>query len=96
MKKRKWVYAMLPTAYEIHCDRCGGNNITWSEFEKLIWCFDCRINTPGTGGIFDGPIPLEVAKMLGVTFDKIDLKTKKLLKMTITKSGKLIWRRVYA
>ena len=36
MKKRTWVYVMSPIAYEISCDKCGGSNINWSEFEKMI------------------------------------------------------------
>lgn len=93
MKKRQWVYVMKPTAYEMSCDRCGGNNITWSEFERLIWCFDCRINTPGNPGIFDGPIPLEVAKMLGISFDRFYLIDRSYRKMAI-RGKKLIWKRV--
>ncbi len=67
--------------------------ITWSEYVHMIWCYQCRKDTPGTGGIFDGPIPLEVAKMFGHSFDHIDLKTKTLRKMTITKTGKIIYRK---
>ncbi len=91
-KLRAWCYVQQPTAYEISCDKCGGSNITWSEFEHMIWCFDCKIDTCGTGGIFDGPIPLEVSKMFGISFDRIDLKTRKIKRMMITKTGKLIWR----
>lgn len=92
MRKRKWVYCQQPTVYEISCDLCGGSNITWSEFEHMIWCYDCKKDTRGTEGIFDGPIPLEVSKILGISFDRIDLKTKKLKKMRVTKTGKLIWK----
>ena len=91
MRRRKWVYCQKPTSYEIYCDLCGGSNITWSEYDHMIWCFKCKKDTPGTGGIFDGPIPCEVSRMFGISFDKIDLKTKKLKKMTVTKTGKLRW-----
>ena len=74
---------MQPSAYEISCDICGGTNITWSEFQKMIWCFDCKKDTPGSGGVFDGPIPIHTAEMLGLSFDKIDLKTGKRLPMKI-------------
>ncbi|MCK4328760.1 hypothetical protein KAX02_02850 [candidate division WOR-3 bacterium] len=41
-----------------------------------------------------GPIPLEPTQMLGISFDRLDLKTKKRLYMRLTKKGdKLIWRR---
>ena len=84
---------MEPTAYEMRCDKCGGSNITWSEFEKCIWCYDCKIDTPGTGGIFDGPIPCEVAKIFGISFDRLYFKDKSIRKMRIS-GNKLIWRRV--
>ena len=79
MKKRTWCYVMKPTAYEISCDLCGGINIHWSEFEKMIWCYDCEKDTRGNGGIFDGPVPLKLCEMLGMSFDRIDLKTNKRL-----------------
>jgi len=91
MKKRKWVYIMKPTAYEISCDLCGGSNIEWSEFEHMIWCYDCEKDTPGNEGIFDGPIPVEVCKMLGISFDKINLKTKTRRYMKVCKDGHLRW-----
>lgn len=92
MRKRKWIYAMQPTAYEIGCDKCNGSNITWSEYEHMIWCYDCKIDTPGIGGIFDGPIPLEISKIFGITFDRINLKTHKLMKMA-TKGDKIIYQK---
>lgn len=66
-------YCMKPTVYEISCDICGGNNLAWSEFEHLVWCRDCRKDTPGNGGIFNGPIPLNLCKMMGISFDKIEI-----------------------
>lgn len=92
MKKRKWVYIQKPFRYGISCDKCGGHMITWSEWESMIWCYQCRIDTPGTGGIFDGPIPFEVSKMFGISFDRIDLKTRKLLRMKIV-GDKLTWKK---
>lgn len=92
--KRTWVYAMTPQTYEMACDQCGGNNITWSEYKGMIWCYKCKIDTPGTGGMFDDPIPLEVCNLFGITFDRIDLKTRRLKRMTKTKTGKLIWRSI--
>ena len=91
MKKRTWVYTMQPVAYEMACDICGGINITWSEWEKKIWCYDCKKDTPGNGGIFDGPIPHEICKMLGISFDRFYLKSKKIKKMTVV-GNKLVWR----
>lgn len=75
MRKRTWMYVQKPARYEIRCDKCGGHMIAWSEFEHMIWCYQCRIDTPGAGGIFDGPIPLEVAEIFGISFDKFFSKT---------------------
>lgn len=78
--KRTWVYCQNPKDYQMSCDKCGGTNIEWSEFEGHIFCYDCKIDTPGNKGIFDGPIPIHAAKILGMSFDRIDLQTHKLLK----------------
>lgn len=90
MKKRTWCYAMKPTAYEISCDICGGHNITWSEYEKRIWCYDCQKDTLGNEGIFDGPIPINVCQILGFSLDRVDIKTGKRLVMQEI-NGKLEW-----
>ena len=71
--KREWCYIMKPAAYEMSCDLCGGRNIIWSEFEHLIWCYDCKKDTSGNGGIFSGPIPVHFVKMFGISFDKIEI-----------------------
>ena len=95
MKKRKWMYIQKPHRYEIHCDKCGGHMITWSEYEHMIFCYQCRIDTPGTGGIFDGPIPLEVSKIFGINFDRVYLRDKTLRKMKVV-GNKLVWRKLNA
>lgn len=78
---REWCYCQKPEVYEIYCDICGGNNTTWSEYEKLIWCYDCKKDTAGTGGIFDGPISHKLCEMMGVSFDRIRISDGELLKM---------------
>jgi len=88
-KKRTWIYILPPAAYDIECDRCKGSNLAWSEWAHKIWCFDCEKDTPGTDGIFDGPIPYEITKMLGISFDRIDLKTGKRLYMKV-KDDKIV------
>lgn len=80
MEKRKWCYAQSPAVYGIECDLCHGTDITWSEFEKMIWCFKCEKDTPGTEGMFGGPIPVGLCKMMGILFDTIDLETGKVVK----------------
>jgi len=68
---RTSAYCLGPASYSIQCDHCGGGNIEWSEWDKLIWCYDCEIDTEGTEGIFGAPIPAELAKMMGLSFQKI-------------------------
>jgi len=80
LKKREWIYVMPPAEYEIDCDRCNGTNIAWSEFVHMIWCYDCKVDTEGFAGVFSGPIPIQAAELLGMSFDRIRLKDQKLLK----------------
>jgi len=76
MKKRTWHYICNPWSYEITCDRCGGHNIEWSEYEHMIWWYNCQVDTHGTEGIFDGPIPFELMKMLGSPLDRWNMETQ--------------------
>lgn len=68
-RRRSWWYVQPPPVYCIACDQCGGIALAWSEFWHLIWCYDCEIDTKGTEGIFDGPIPINLARSLGMSFD---------------------------
>lgn len=80
MEKRRYCFIDHPTKFGVECDRCGGSNIDWSEFDHMIWCYDCNVDTKGTPGIFDGPILCGTAKlMLGVSFDVVDLETGKIV-----------------
>ena len=92
MRKRKWIYVQEPVSYEMSCDKCGGINITWSEWEGCIWCYDCKIDTRGNGGIFDGPIPLEVTKLFGISFNRYYFRDKTVRKMEV-KGNKLVWKK---
>ena len=91
LKRRVNVYVQEPHMYEIQCDKCNGINTTWSEWEGLIWCFDCEIDTTGTEGIFGGPIPYGAAVVLGMDFRKFCISTKQLLDID-TQDSKIIWR----
>jgi hypothetical protein len=76
MKKREWVYLQNPKDYGIECDLCSGDNIDWSEFDKLIWCYDCEKDTEGTKGLLDGtPVPVQTCRLMGITFDQLNLVT---------------------
>jgi len=81
--KRNWIYVQNPKVYGFHCDVCGESNIEWSEFEGHIFCKDCKIDTKGTGSIFDGPIDVNAATMLGISFDRLDIQTNKLQKFNL-------------
>jgi len=80
MKKRTWHYIQKPASYEISCDKCGGHNIEWSEFVHRIWCYDCKKDVRGTPGIFGGPIPIGACAVLGISFDRWDMKKKRVLR----------------
>jgi len=90
MRKRKWIYIQPPQDYGFSCDICGGSNIEWSEFEHMIWCYDCQKDTPGDGGVFGGPIGMGASRLLGMNFDRIELKTRQRLYCT-QRGRKLIW-----
>ena len=91
MKKREWIYVQKPAQYEITCDKCECSNIEWSEFEGMIWCYDCEVDTKGTGGVFSGPIPFGAAGLLGLSFDRIILETKEYQKCVQNKDGSCSW-----
>lgn len=65
---------MKPQSYEVFCDKCGSSNIDWSEYEHMIWCYDCKIDTLGNEGIFGGPIGWGVAALLGISFARWNIK----------------------
>lgn len=68
LKKRTWCYIHPPEFYECYCNNGGKINqkhrTTWSEFEGMIWCYDCKLDMRGFGGIFDGPVPYQATRML--------------------------------
>lgn len=90
MKHRKWVYVMKPWEYQISCDKCGGHNIEWSEYEHKIWCYDCQIDTDGDGGIFDGPIPVMISELLGISFARLYFRDKT-IRYPVVRNHKIIY-----
>ena len=63
-----------------------------AEWDRLIWCYDCEIDTRGNGGIFDGPVPIGVCEILGISFDKLDIASGKRLYMRLDEeNGKVLW-----
>ena len=95
MQKRKWVYLSPPQAFEITCDLCGGNNITWSEFRRRIWCYDCLKDTFGNPGVLDGPFPMNrhLHEMLGFSVDRIHIPSGRVMRWHIRENGRrIIWK----
>lgn len=91
MKKRSWIYIQPPRAYEVYCDLCNNRYVEWSEFQGHVWCWRCLKDTRGTGGVFDGPIPIQCAEIMGMCFDRVDLKTGQRLKPEI-EGGKIVYK----
>ena len=80
-KRREWCYVQRPQVYEIAaCPACGNDDPDWSEWQDHCWCQKCKKDyIPTHHGIFDGPVAVRACEMLGIYFDRIDLKTHKLL-----------------
>lgn len=80
--KRTSHYVQSPWEYEMECPKCEGKNIEWSEWEGLIWCYDCKKDLKPTiksSGVFTGPIPIQAAELLGMCFDRWDMVNKKFI-----------------
>ena len=74
--KREYVYLQQPYEYEIAGCDCGNNNTQWSECQKHLWCAKCEKDfIPKHNGVFDGPIGLNISRMLGLYFHRLNLKT---------------------
>ncbi len=86
MKKREWHYVLPPTAFELRCNVCDGGRVWWSEYERMIFCFDCQLDVDGTESIFDGPIALNTCYLLGLNFDIYNLKTHQIERLNLEKS----------
>ncbi len=79
VEKRTWVYVQRPASYEIAGCTCGNNDPDWSEFKKHLWCQKCEKDfLPEHNGVFDGPIPVGVATLLGMSFDTFNLETQQI------------------
>ena len=74
--KRTWVYVMRPKAYDIAGCPCGNSDPEWSEYQKHLWCETCQKDfIPEHYGVLDGPVGINVCKMLGLSFDRFNLLT---------------------
>lgn len=80
MDKRTHVYVQRPHEYEIAGCACGNGDPDWSEFKGHLWCQECEIDfIPEHGGVFDGPIPVGVSALLGMSFDQVNIETGELV-----------------
>jgi hypothetical protein len=76
LEKRTWVYVQRPASYEMAACKCGNADPDWSEYKGRLWCAKCETDfVPEHNGVFDGPIPLMTAQMLGMSFDRYMLAT---------------------
>lgn len=76
-KKRRWVYVMRPAAYELSgCPSCGNSDPEWSEWQGHLWCAHCQKDfVPAFNGMFDGPIPVQAAALMGISFGRRSIRT---------------------
>lgn len=80
LKKREWVYLSPPSKFEVSGCSCGNLDCQWSEYETMLWCGKCEIDfVPIHNGVFDGPIPIELSKLMGLSFARLDLLTHDIL-----------------
>jgi hypothetical protein len=78
LKKRSWFFLQKPNVYAIAGCQCGNENTQWSEYEHHIWCDKCEKDfIPKHNGVFDGPILIQVSKMMGMSFSKFNIETEK-------------------
>jgi hypothetical protein len=93
--KRTHCYVQKPFQYQISCPLCDGFNVEWSEFEKHIWCNECKKDvfiSLGRAGIFSGPLPINIAQMMGYSFDRINIETGAIVKFDESNTEQwLIW-----
>lgn len=75
--RRTFFYLAPPKDFEVAACKCGNIETEWSEHEHHLWCDKCQLDfTPEHFGVLGGPILINVAKMLGICFDRYNLETK--------------------
>lgn len=73
--KRTWHYVQKPDYFEIKCPKCSGTNLDWSEYAGHIWCYDCKEDYSDYVSPFSGPVPIEVATILGIDMRIYNMET---------------------
>lgn len=75
-EKRTYIYVSRPREYEIAGCDCGNEDPEWSEFTGHLWCARCQMDfIPAHGGIFDGPIPVNGMRLMGIDLRRYNLLT---------------------
>lgn len=75
-ERRIWVYMQRPKDYGIAGCPCGNENPYWSEYADMLWCPACQKDfVPEHNGIFDGPIPVNAAYLMGIDLRRVNLQT---------------------
>ena len=76
LEPRAWHYVSHPNQFQIQCTKCKENsNITWSEWVGRIWCYVCCEDILIENSILNGPIPIGLAGIFGMKFDRIIIET---------------------
>lgn len=76
---RTWVYLQPPIDYGMGLCACGHPQPQWSEFKRYLWCPACKIDfQPEDAGVFDGPILVNTAALMGMHFTRYILATGKI------------------
>ena len=74
--KRTWVYVQRPKEYGISGCVCGNADPDWSEFRGHVWCGVCQKDfIPESGGIFDGPVPVNACALMGIDLRRFSIAT---------------------
>lgn len=84
--KRVWCYFQKPSRHEIECPVCKGNHLDWSEWDKNIWCYDCKKDYSNYTSALSGPVPIQLATMLGLSLDMYNLETQEVQHYDLNKN----------
>jgi len=84
LEKRTWCYVQAPRTFDMAPCACGNDKTQWSEYKKHLWCNTCKIDfIPEYNGIFDGPIPVKAAQMMGISFTRIIIETGEVIPFSV-------------
>lgn len=64
----------------------------WSEYKDHLWCPACEQDfVPAHWGVFDGPIPLHSATLLGMDFSRYEIPSLRAVYDHITQAQQQTW-----